>query len=233
MAKRFSVLLVDDQPAITKAYESLSTDYPEISELHIAHTEKEYWSAIKKHHKSVGVVVMDLMLNTSIPIAVRTETMVQFSGFSLIQETLAKYPKVKFVVLSQYMHDTNILAAYRMGAKCFIAKHQETIDGLVEVLKKVVKEGVVIPETYNRTVVNKIIGYQDTKLCELTDEELTIVEMLLNGFETEDIREATNSKSTFSINNKISGMLKTVGLPSRNHLILYAIKAGMQPKENS
>jgi len=233
MIEKISLLIVDDQPLITSAYESLSTDYPELKKVFVAHNEEEYWLTMEEHGASIDVVLMDLMLDTAIPIAIRSETKVRFSGFSLIQETLEKTPNVNFVVFSQYMHDTNILAAYRMGAKCFVAKHQQSVDSLVAILKRVVNEGIVIPENYNRTVTNKIVGYQDKNLCKLNDEELTIVEMLIDGFETEDIRAATNSVSSPAIYNKISKILRTGNVPNRAALLLYAIKAGMQSKVNT
>jgi len=233
MTKNMSLLLVDDQPLITTDYKSLPKDFPELKSVLVAHNEEEYWLAIKKHRKTIDVVVMDLMLDTAIPIAIRTETKVRFSGFSLMEETLEKYPSMKFVVYSQYMHDTNILQAYRMGARCFIAKHKHSMDSLITILKRVLEEGVVVPEEFSRAVINKIMGYQDKNLSKLTDEDLTIVDMLINGYETEDIREATNSVSSPAINNKISKILKTVDLSSRSALLLYALKVGMQPKENS
>jgi len=225
--------MVEDQPLITMAYEPLPDEYPEIKKMIMARTEEEYWTAINKNHRTIDVVVMDLMLDTHIPIAIRSETKVRFTGFSLMEETLEKYPDIKFVVHSQYMHDTNILAAYRIGAKCFIAKHELSIDSFVDTLKKVVNEGLVIPDQYKRNVTNKIVGYQDEKLCQLNDEELTIVDMLINGYETDDIRQATNSKSSAAINNRISKILRTIDVPSRSVLLLYAMKAGMTPKEAS
>jgi len=226
-----TVLLVDDQPAIAEAHRTLPEDYPEIGTIMVAHGEDDYWAQYKRNRSKIDVVVMDLMLETAIPISANEPTPVKFSGFTLIEKTLAKWPKTKFIVFSQYLHETNVLHAYRMGARCFLSKHQNSMDEFAEAITAVSNGEIVVPEMYSLAVKNKVAAYQDDKLCLLSDEQLSILEMILNGYRTEDIREAINSTSSAATRNKISKLLKLVGITDRADLILYAVNAGLVPKK--
>jgi len=226
-----TILLVDDQPTIVDAHRKLPEDFREIDSVLVALGEDDYWKVIHEKRKEIDVVVMDLMLDTAIPISTNKATSVEFSGFTLIKQTLKRWPSTKFIVFSQFLHQTNILHAYRMGVKCFLSKHQNSMDDIVNAISQVSDGTIVVPEVYSLTVKNSIAAYQDKHLSKFNDEELSIVEMLLNGYTTESIRDAINSTSSPATNNKISKMLKSLDCANRSELILYAVNAGLKSKE--
>ncbi len=222
-----SLLMVDDQPRITSVYQTLPRNYEEIDQVYLAHDDDEYWEVFERERAHIDVVVMDLMLDTKIPIPLRGETPVLFSGFSLMEQTMKRYPGTRISVLTQYEHETTILSAYRLGARCFLPKHQHDLESFVANMVDVAAGHLVVPDHLSVSVRNRIAAYQHPLLTTLDDEELSMVDMIYNGYDTDEIRDSINSKSTQSTQNKISRILRKLDCSSRRTIKKMALDAGM------
>lgn len=224
------LLLVEDQSNVVEMFAKLPKKYSDIDQITTIKNEEEFEEIFKKDIKEFDVVIMDLMLDTKIPISAgKASTKVTFSGFTLMKKIHDKHPLINIVVLTQFNHEQTILACFKTGARCFMSKHLINMDEFVENLKAVSRGDLCIDPSFSQSCKNKILAYNDPYLTTLTDDELDLLELVFSRATTDEIMELLEFQMKASIYNKISKMVKKTGFSKRTDLATYAISIGMEP----
>lgn len=225
-----NLLLVEDQESVVEMFAKLPKKYCDIDHVTIIKNEEEFEGVFNKGIKKYDVIVMDLMLDTQIPLkAGKESTKVTFSGFTLMKKIHDKYPLINMVVLTQFTHEQTILACFKTGARCFMSKHQIDMDEFVENLTAVNRGDLCIDPTFSQSCKNKILAYNDPYLTTLSDDELDLLELVFSRATTDEIMKLLEFQMKASIYNKISRMVKKTGFAKRTDLATYAISIGMKP----
>ncbi|MCB1753887.1 MAG: response regulator transcription factor [Gammaproteobacteria bacterium] len=223
------ILLVEDNPEVITMFRDLTRDLPALEELHAATDQAEFHQRFELDPNRYDVIVMDLMIDQFVPLSDSENPQVPISGFKLIKEVLDRNPTANIAVHTQFRHEQMILHAFRLGARCFMSKIRTDADTLLTNLVKLSRGELIIDPGFSQSVKNKIIAYNDPYLTILKDDQIELIELLLiDGMNVEAAAELLEYQSAYSVNNKVSKILKMIGFKKRRELLAHAKKAGLK-----
>jgi len=208
------VLIVDDHPLMRGGMASLLAADERLKVVAEAGTVKEALMVIAELEPDL--VVADLRLPDG-------------SGLELIKDALARWPGIRFLVVS--MHDEKLYAerVLRAGGRGYIMKEAAS-DKLLQAIQRVLSGEVYVSEKMMQSIVNLVSnkssadqGEIDSPLKILTDRELEVFELIGDGLTTRKISERltigikTAETHTANIKSKL-------GMADRNELMSYAVR---------
>ncbi|MFW5973115.1 MAG: response regulator transcription factor [Bacteroidota bacterium] len=172
------VLVVDDHPAIRDAIKEAVNTTIDVQVVGEAGSAREALQALDKQQPDVAIV--DLSLKDG-------------HGLNLIQSIRSQYSGVRVIVFS--MHDENVYAerAIRAGAHGYLMKC-ESVQTIVDAIRSVRQGDIYL----SRRMATKILGSVSTgrtasscfPVDELTEREMTVFQMLGQGYTVEDIMQS-------------------------------------------
>jgi len=109
MNKKYSVLIVEDEPVVLEAIKKIIS----FEQIRVEEAVDVENALDKLSHERYNLVISDLMLPRS-------------SGYDLIQITNKKHPNIPLIVITGYATLENALQSFKMGSFDFIPKPFET-----------------------------------------------------------------------------------------------------------
>ncbi|MHC4415142.1 MAG: response regulator [Planctomycetota bacterium] len=152
-------------------------------------------------------------------------------AFDAMDELRRRFPEVKTILLSAYVRDQYIDAAYKAGAWGYLSK-SDSPDAVIDGIRKVSGGDLAFsaevvarsqPFTKKKGVRTAPAG---SKRGLLTTRERQILRMIAKGMSRTEIAEQL-CRSPMTVDNHRKSIMKKLGLHDRVDLVRYAIAEGL------
>jgi len=205
MAKKISVLLVDDHALVRRGFRRIIEDEADMEVLEEAGDGEE---AIRVALRlKPRVIVMDCALPG-------------VSGLIATQRILEKLPDTAILMLSMHSEDTLVRQALAAGARGYILKNAIDLE-LVEAIRRVAAGEQVLAQQLERTPALK-----GERGAGLTARELEILQLIVDGKSNKEIASQLNlSANTVAVHR--ANIMETLGIHKTAELVVYAIRNGL------
>ena len=205
MAKKISVLLVDDHALVRRGFRRIIEDEPDMEVLEEAGDGEE---AVRVALRlKPRVIVMDCALPG-------------VSGLVATQRILEKLPETSILMLSMHSEDTLVRQALAAGARGYILKNAIDLE-LVEAIRRVAAGEQVLAQQLERTPALK-----GERGAGLTARELEILQLIVDGKSNKEIASQLNlSANTVAVHR--ANIMETLGIHKTAELVVYAIRNGL------
>jgi len=205
MAKKISVLLVDDHALVRRGFRRIIEDEADMEVLEEAGDGEE---AIRVALRlKPRVIVMDCALPG-------------VSGLIATQRILEKLPDTAILMLSMHSEDTLVRQALAAGARGYILKNAIDLE-LVEAIRRVAAGEQVLAPQLERTPALK-----GERGAGLTARELEILQLIVDGKSNKEIASQLNlSANTVAVHR--ANIMETLGIHKTAELVVYAIRNGL------
>lgn len=175
-AGHIGVYIVDDHPPIRDAIRDRIDGVIDMEVCGETGSSEEALPQIEEIDPEVAVV--DLSLEDGF-------------GLDLIQKLQARCPDVRLVVFSMYQEKTYAERTLRAGGSGYLMKLEST-RALVEAIRTASEGGVYLSKKMTSRILENVAGGPNFPIDELTDRELSVVQMMGEGYSVEDIRDRLN-----------------------------------------
>ncbi|MHC5001839.1 MAG: LuxR C-terminal-related transcriptional regulator [Planctomycetota bacterium] len=148
--------------------------------------------------------------------------------FEAIDQLRRSHPTVRTLLLSAYIRDGYLDAAYRVGAWGYLSK-SDSPDAVIEGIRSVARGELAFSEAVRSRSQLDARGAAETgesRLSSLTPRELQILRMFAQGLSRMTIAEEL-SRSPMTIDNHRKSLMKKLGIHDRTELVRYAIAEGL------
>ncbi|MBO4940136.1 MAG: response regulator transcription factor [Clostridia bacterium] len=180
MEKKIKIMLVDDQPELTKELKSVLETDPLLMVVDVAADGAE---ALGKMSASMpDVVLMDIRMPT-------------MNGVVATERIKAEYPDVKVVILTTFDDSDYILNAINHGASGYLLKDMGG-DALISAVKNAYEGDTILPAKIARRITDAakhVSADREIKLSRafgFSDREVEIALMIFEGFTNRQISSA-------------------------------------------
>src|SRR5450631_1024558 len=160
MARKITVLLVDDHALVRRGFRRMLEDDPEISVVAEA---------------SDGPEAVRLALELRPQVIVMDCALPEFNGIEATRRIRKEFPTVEILMLSMHSEDTLVRQALDAGARGYVLKNAMDLD-LVSAIKKIAAGNTVLDPQLTRGHALK--GERDAGL---TPRELEILQHIVSG----------------------------------------------------
>lgn len=149
------------------------------------------------------------------------------SGIEAIPELKAKLPNVKIIMLTVFDDDNNIIKAILAGADGYLLKKTPPTE-ILGALRKAMNNGSPITASIATKVLSIFKNYvpQKNKKYNLTNRESEILELIVEGFDNNEI-----AKNLFislqTVRNHIRHIYEKLQVHSKSQAVVKAIKDGL------
>jgi len=195
---RLSILVVDDhlllRMGMRSTLDALGLDSTPMLE---ADNLKDALDLYRQHQDDTGLVILDLNLPDS-------------KGLSGLQTFKHQFPAAHIVVLSGTVDPAIAQEAHELGAEGFFPK-----SGDLGKLNSTLLRAVSARNTPARTTCR---AHRDSESLRLSERELEILELVLQGKTNQEIVELTDLRLG-TVKNYISGLFVVFNVSSRSKLI--------------
>ncbi|MBP7496447.1 MAG: response regulator transcription factor [Bacteroidales bacterium] len=213
MEKKYKVIVVDDQSIFRKGLVMLLKDMPEVEMVAEAANGQEFLDYISLY--PVDIVFIDIKM----PV---------MDGIEATKIAMARFPKLKMVVVSMYGEEEYILSMLEAGVKGFVLKTVEEDEfhrGIREVIKGKNFFSSELLDIITKAFVTKTVLDKETEkiLEDLTQRELEVIALIAQGYSIREIAKILNV-STRSIDNHKTSVFRKTNTQTSVQLIAFAIK---------
>jgi DNA-binding NarL/FixJ family response regulator len=215
--KRTRVLCVDDHAFLVEGLRVRLESEPDLE--FAGHLERADHLVEEVRRRRADVVLIDIEMPGTEP-------------FEALQDLSRQCPDARAIILSAFVRDHYIDAAYRAGAWGYLCKSdppEAVIDGIRRVARgesaaseEVLKRAQSPAQPRRRTAPRAI----RSKLDLLTERERQILRMIARGMSRLEIARQT-SRSPMTIDNHRKSIMRKVGIHDRGELVRYAIAEGL------
>jgi DNA-binding NarL/FixJ family response regulator len=205
MAKKITVLLVDDHSLVRRGFRRILEDEPDMEVVGEAGDGEE---AVKLTGQlRPRVVVMDCALPG-------------MNGLQATRQILDDSPDTAVLMLSMHSESTWVRQAIEAGAKGYILKNALDLELGAAVRKVAAGETVFDPQVEQRSVL------KGERNGGLTQRELEVLQMIVDGKSNKEIATALDlSANTVAVHR--ANIMNTLGIHKTAELVVYAIRAGL------
>ena len=204
------VLIVDDHGVVRQGLRMYLGSDPE---LEIVGEATDGAEALRLAHElHPEVVLMDLVM----------------PGMDGIQATAAirrELPDIEVVALTSVLEDALVVEAVRVGAIGYLLKDTDANE-----LRKAIKAAAAGQVQLSPQAAARLLREVRTpdKSETLTERETVVLRLLGEGKSNKEISQALNIGEQ-TVKTHVSHVLNKLGVPSRTHAALYAIRIGLVP----
>lgn len=173
-------MIVDDHPAIREALSEAVRSRMGMDVFAGVDSEDAAFELLRKDQPDVAIV--DISLSDS-------------HGLNVVQNMSVQYPNIQIIVYSMY--DENVYAerAIRAGASGYVMKSEAT-KTVMDAVQAVSRGEVYVSRRLASRILSKVAGGRGGTsgfpIDELTDREMSVFQMLGEGFSIEEITERLN-----------------------------------------
>jgi DNA-binding NarL/FixJ family response regulator len=203
-SKAIRILTVDDHPVLRDGVAALLATQPDMTLVAEASTGREAIEQFRKHHPDV--VLMDLQ-------------MPDLGGIEAMIAIREESRNARFIVLTTYKGDVQVLRAIRAGARGYLLK-STLRNELIDTIRAVHAGQKRIPAELATELANH--AGDD----ELTPREIEVLRSIAAGNSNKMIADKL-SVTEETIKGHVKNILSKLGANDRTHAVTIAIKRGM------
>lgn len=205
MARKITVLLVDDHSLVRRGFRRMLEDEADIDVVGEAGNGEE---AVKLAHKlQPRVVVMDSALPG-------------MNGLQATRQILGALPETAVLMLSMHSENTWVRQAIEAGAKGYILKNAMDLELGAAIRKVAAGETVFDPQVKQDTTL------KGERNGGLTQRELEVLQMIVDGKSNKEIASVLDlSVNTVAVHR--ANIMNALGIHKTAELVVYAIRAGL------
>jgi DNA-binding NarL/FixJ family response regulator len=205
MAKKITVLLVDDHSLVRRGFRRILEDEPDMEVVAEAGNGEDAVKLARELHPRV--VVMDCALPG-------------MNGLDATRQILEDSPAAAVLMLSMHSENTWVRQAIEAGAKGYMLKNAMDLELSVAIRKVAAGETVFDPQVEQRT------SLKGERSSGLTPRELEVLRMIVDGKSNKEIAVALDlSANTVAVHR--ANIMNTLGIHKTAELVVYAIRAGL------
>ena len=205
MAKKITVLLVDDHGLVRRGFRRMLEDESDMDVVGEAGDGEESIKLAKKLHPRV--VVMDCALPG-------------MNGLEATRKIIEESPDTAVLMLSMHSENTWVRQAIEAGAKGYILKNAMDLELGAAIRKVAAGETLFDPQVEQRSAL------KGERNAALTQRELEVLQMLVDGKSNKEIATALDlSANTIAVHR--ANIMSSLGIHKTAELVVYAIRAGL------
>jgi DNA-binding NarL/FixJ family response regulator len=205
MAKKITVLLVDDHSLVRRGFRRLLEDEPDMDVVGEAGDGEEAIRQARALHPRV--VVMDCALPG-------------MNGLDATRRIIEDTPDIAVLMLSMHSEHTWVRQAIEAGAKGYILKNAMDLELGSAIRKVAAGETVFDPQVQQHSAL------KGERNGGLTQRELEVLQMIVDGKSNKEIASALDlSANTVAVHR--ANIMHTLGIHKTAELVVYAIRAGL------
>jgi DNA-binding NarL/FixJ family response regulator len=205
MAKKITVLLVDDHSLVRRGFRRMLEDESDMDVVGEAGDGEESIKIAKKLHPRV--VVMDCALPG-------------INGLEATRRIIEESPDTAVLMLSMHSENTWVRQAIEAGAKGYILKNAMDLELGAAIRKVAAGETLFDPQVEKRSVL------KGERSAALTQRELEVLQMIVDGKSNKEIAIALDlSANTIAVHR--ANIMNSLGIHKTAELVVYAIRAGL------
>lgn len=216
--KKYTVVIVDDQPLVRSGYRAILGSYDDIEVVAEATNGQEAIEMVSEHHPSV--VLMDIRMKT-------------MNGIEATRQ-IASNPdnsNTKVLVMTTFDLDEYVFEALRAGAGGFLLKDAEP-DDIAEAIRTVADGNALIQPSVMKRLVHKFVDPKtgqprDPRAAKnealpdpLTEREQEILDLVAQGLSNVEIGEKLFI-SPATVKTHVSRVMQKTDCHSRAQLVVY------------
>jgi DNA-binding NarL/FixJ family response regulator len=205
MAKKITVLLVDDHSLVRRGFRRMLEDESDMEVVGEAGDGEESIKLAKKLHPKV--VVMDCALPG-------------MNGLQATRQIIEDSPDTAVLMLSMHSESTWVRQAIEAGAKGYVLKNALDLELGAAIRKVAAGETVFDPQVEQRSAL------KGERSAALTQRELEVLQMIVDGKSNREIAtELDLSANTVAVHR--ANIMSSLGIHKTAELVVYAIRAGL------
>jgi len=205
MAKKITVLLVDDHSLVRRGFRRMLEDEPDMDVVGEAGDGEAAIQQARNLHPRV--VVMDCALPG-------------MNGLDATRQIIETSPDVAVLMLSMHSENTWVRQAIEAGAKGYILKNAMDLELGPAIRKVAAGETVFDPQVQQHSALK---GERNSGL---THRELEVLQMIVDGKSNKEIASALElSANTVAVHR--ANIMNTLGIHKTAELVVYAIRSGL------
>ena len=205
MAKKITVLLVDDHSLVRRGFRRMLEDESDMEVVGEAGNGEDSIKMAKELRPKV--VVMDCALPG-------------MNGLEATRQIIAELPDTAVLMLSMHTESTWVRQAIDAGAKGYVLKEAMDLELGAAVRKVAAGETVFDPQVEQGSVL------KGERSGALTHRELEVLQMIVDGKSNKEIAAALElSANTIAVHR--ANIMNTLGIHKTAELVVYAIRAGL------
>ena len=205
MAKKITVLLVDDHGLVRRGFRRMLEDESDMDVVGEAGDGEESIKLAKKLHPRV--VVMDCALPG-------------MNGLEATRKIIEESPDTAVLMLSMHSENTWVRQAIEAGAKGYILKNAMDLELGAAIRKVAAGETLFDPQVEQRSAL------KGERNAALTQRELEVLQMIVDGKSNKEIATALDlSANTIAVHR--ANIMSSLGIHKTAELEVYAIRAGL------
>ncbi len=217
LARRISLLLVDDHPVVRKGTRELLEGEPDLHVIGEAASGEE--AIAQARALKPDVILMDV-------------SMPGMNGIEATRAIKAEQPRVGVLVLTSYDDDAYVFALLEAGAAGYLLKNTSEDDLLGAVRAVAAGESALHPSVARKVLERFSAAAQPSSPeDDLSPRELEVLRVAATGRTNKEIaRDLDISPRTVQVH--LANIFSKLGVGSRTEAVLYGIKRGwIDPKQ--
>jgi two-component system response regulator NreC len=205
MAKKITVLLVDDHSLVRRGFRRMLEDESDMEVVGEAGNGEDAVKLAKE--LAPQVVVMDCALPG-------------MNGLQATRQIIENSPDVSVLMLSMHTESTWVRQAIDAGAKGYVLKNALDLELGTAVRKVAAGETVFDPTVEQQPIL------KGERSGGLTQRELEVLQMIVEGKSNKEIATVLDlSANTIAVHR--ANIMNTLGIHKTAELVVYAIRSGL------
>src|SRR5579864_1136347 len=205
MAKKITVLLMDDHSLVRRGFRRMLEDEPDMDVVGEAGDGEEAIRQARALHPRV--VIMDCALPG-------------VNGLDATRQIIKDSPEVAVLMLSMHSENTWVRQAIEAGAKGYILKNAMDLELGPAIRKVAAGETVFDPQVQQHSTL------KGERNGGLTHRELQVLQMIVDGKSNKEIAIALElSANTVAVHR--ANIMNTLRVHKTAELVVYAIRSGL------
>lgn len=209
------LLIVDDHEVVRIGLKSVLNNYPEYEIIAEAGNAKEALQQISTNQPDI--VLMDIRLPGT-------------SGIDACEEIMARYPKIKVIMLTSYAEDEMLFSSIKAGACGYVLK-QINPDDLMKSIDAVARgEASLDPAVTQRIFqeVRKAVKDEEASaFSTLSSQEKMVLKLVSEGKTNREIAQKLYLGEG-TVRNYVSSILSKLGVSNRAEAAAYAVEHNLK-----
>ncbi len=151
--------------------------------------------------------------------------MPELNGYETLQTLKAKYPQMKFLVLTMLDHEFIVIKMLRLGANGYLLKEDEPKD-LMRAIETVYEKDFYHTDLVNGHLISLVKGGFEYKKIVLNDQELKFLGYTCSEMTYKEIADLMKLSSR-TVESYRDQLFDKLNVKSRTGLAIYALKLGL------
>jgi DNA-binding NarL/FixJ family response regulator len=211
------ILIVDDHEVVRKGLHFFLSSQPDIEVVGEAANGLEALHLVEQLQPDV--MLMDLV-------------MPEMDGLEALKIIRTRHPEIEILVLTNYVDNDKVYRAIQLGATGYLMKDTNPQE-LARAIRAAVRGEVYLHPEAARRLANVLRSQEspEPSVDVLTEREIEVLQLVARGLSNQEIADDL-SISLKTVKSHVSSILSKLGLSSRVHAALYALRRGIIPLDS-